>query len=200
VFEPGDLVWLHLRKDRFPDLRKSKLMPRADGPFKVIKQVNDNAYKLDLPAKFGVSSTFNVADLKPYLGEDDEIPSRTTSIQEGGDDEDISSTVTPSATPANIPQGPMTRARTRQLNCQVLSFLNTYDLNAKNMVLPSSVDLLVIRNEGMGEWSREDKRENQVGKEDGHTINVPKAEHVKLPHGQIQGGGPQAHANHAMHA
>ena len=25
------VVWLHLRKDRFPDLRKSKLMPRADG-------------------------------------------------------------------------------------------------------------------------------------------------------------------------
>jgi hypothetical protein len=24
--EPGDLVWLHLRKERFPDLRKSKLM------------------------------------------------------------------------------------------------------------------------------------------------------------------------------
>ena len=32
--EPGDLVWLHLRKDRFPELGKSKLMPRADGPFK----------------------------------------------------------------------------------------------------------------------------------------------------------------------
>ena len=27
TFEPGDLVWLHLRKDRFPELRKSKLMP-----------------------------------------------------------------------------------------------------------------------------------------------------------------------------
>jgi hypothetical protein len=26
TFEPGDLVWLHLRKDRFPELRKSKLM------------------------------------------------------------------------------------------------------------------------------------------------------------------------------
>jgi hypothetical protein len=25
--EPGNLVWLHLRKDRFPDLRMSKLMP-----------------------------------------------------------------------------------------------------------------------------------------------------------------------------
>jgi hypothetical protein len=36
VFEVGNLVWLHLRKDRFPDLRKSKLMPCADGPFKVI--------------------------------------------------------------------------------------------------------------------------------------------------------------------
>ena len=27
MFDVGDLVWLHLRKDRFPDLRKSKLMP-----------------------------------------------------------------------------------------------------------------------------------------------------------------------------
>ncbi|WVZ89587.1 hypothetical protein U9M48_035968 [Paspalum notatum var. saurae] len=36
--EPGDLVWLHLRKDRFPDLRKSKLIPRADGPFKIIDE------------------------------------------------------------------------------------------------------------------------------------------------------------------
>ena len=33
VFAPGDLVWLHLRKDRFPNLRKSKLVPRADGPW-----------------------------------------------------------------------------------------------------------------------------------------------------------------------
>jgi hypothetical protein len=27
LFEPGDLVWVHYRKDRFPDRRKSKLMP-----------------------------------------------------------------------------------------------------------------------------------------------------------------------------
>jgi hypothetical protein len=31
--EPGDLVWLHLRKERFSELRKSKLMSRAAGPF-----------------------------------------------------------------------------------------------------------------------------------------------------------------------
>ncbi|WVZ52418.1 hypothetical protein U9M48_003474 [Paspalum notatum var. saurae] len=88
--EPGDLVWLHLRKDRFPDLRKSKLMPRADGPFKIIEKINDNVYKLELPPEFGVSLTFNIADLKPYLGEEDELESRKTPLQEGEDDEDIS--------------------------------------------------------------------------------------------------------------
>jgi hypothetical protein len=35
--EPSDLEWVHLRKDRFSDLRKSKLMPRAAGPFKVLE-------------------------------------------------------------------------------------------------------------------------------------------------------------------
>jgi hypothetical protein len=82
-FEPGDLVWLHLRKERFLDLRKSKLMPRADDPFKVLENINENAYKLDLPADFGVSPTFNIADFKPYLGEEDELESRTTQMQEG---------------------------------------------------------------------------------------------------------------------
>ena len=80
LFEQGDLVWLHLRKERFPDLRKSKLMPRAAGPFMVLEKINDNAYKLELPADFGVSPTFNIADLKPYLGEEDELASRTTSL------------------------------------------------------------------------------------------------------------------------
>jgi hypothetical protein len=79
-FAHGDLVWLHLRKERFPDLRKSKLMPRADGPFKVLEMINENAYKLDLPADFGVSPTFNIADLKPYLGEEDELESRMTQM------------------------------------------------------------------------------------------------------------------------
>ena len=65
VFAPRDLVWLHLRKDSFPNLRKSKLMPRADSPFKVLEKINDNAYKLELPADFGVSPTFDIAYLRP---------------------------------------------------------------------------------------------------------------------------------------
>jgi hypothetical protein len=82
-FAPGDLVWLHLRKERFPDLRMSKLMHRDDGPFKVLKKINENAYKLDLPADFGDSPTFNIADLKPNLGEEYELESRMTQMQEG---------------------------------------------------------------------------------------------------------------------
>jgi hypothetical protein len=52
-----------LEKRSFLELRKSKLMPRADGPFKILEKVNDNAYKFALPPDFGVSLTFNITDL-----------------------------------------------------------------------------------------------------------------------------------------
>jgi hypothetical protein len=83
-------------------------MPRAAGPFKVLEKINDNAYKLELPPEFGVSPTFNISDLKPYLGEEDGLESRTTPIQEGEDDEDIS--------PLHTMQGPITRACAQQLD------------------------------------------------------------------------------------
>ena len=71
VFNPGDLVWLHLRKERFPHERKSKLLPRADGPFKVLARYNDNAYKIDIPRdKYSVSDTFNIKDLSPFHGDE----------------------------------------------------------------------------------------------------------------------------------
>jgi hypothetical protein len=92
--ELDDLVWLHLRKERFSKLRKSKLMSRAASPFKILTKINDNAYKLELPPEFGVSPSFNISDLRPYLGEEDEIPSRTTLMQEGEDDEDINTLAT----------------------------------------------------------------------------------------------------------
>ncbi|XP_074288868.1 uncharacterized protein LOC141614014 [Silene latifolia] len=78
VFKVGDLVWLHLRKERFPAKRKNKLMPRADGPFKVIECYGSNAYKLELPSEYGgVSATFNVGDLSPYLDDDNLRSNRT---------------------------------------------------------------------------------------------------------------------------
>jgi hypothetical protein len=110
--ELGDLVWLHLRKDRFPDLRKSKLMHRAAGPYKILEKINDNAYKLELPLEFGISPTFNISDLKPYLGEEDELESRTTPLQEGEYDEDITPMDTNNTPQVDI-QGPITRAHAR---------------------------------------------------------------------------------------
>jgi len=48
--------------------------------------VDDNAYKVNLPGEYGVSATFNVADLSLYL-EDDHLPNlRTNSPQQGEDD------------------------------------------------------------------------------------------------------------------
>ncbi|WVZ81114.1 LOW QUALITY PROTEIN: hypothetical protein U9M48_028530 [Paspalum notatum var. saurae] len=79
----------------------------------IIEKINDNAYKLELPPEFGVSPTFNITDLKPYLEEEDEI--ETTPLQEGEDDEDISPMLT-SDTPLVVMHGPLTRARARQLN------------------------------------------------------------------------------------
>ena len=52
-----------MRKKRFPEQRRSKLLPRGDGPFQVLERINDNAYKLDLPGEYNGSATFNVSDL-----------------------------------------------------------------------------------------------------------------------------------------
>jgi hypothetical protein len=83
----------------------------------VLHKINDNAYKVELPADFGVSSSFNIVDLTPYLGENDTFKSRMTLLQEGEDDEDITiiDTTTPvTPTPFVANQGPMTRARARK--------------------------------------------------------------------------------------
>jgi hypothetical protein len=155
--EPVDLVWVHLRKDTLPNLQKFKLMPRAAGAFKVLEKINDNAYKLELPPEFGVSPTFNILDLKPYLGEEDELESRTTSIQEGEDDEDIS--------PLHTMQGPITRARARQLDLQVCSNL----VNCFLELTLGSKHVLLIRN----------NREDQQGLGEGQGV---KEEELGHPH------------------
>jgi hypothetical protein len=146
-FAPGNLVWMHLRKERFSDLRKSKLMPRTDGPFKVLEKNNENAYKLDLPADFGVSPAFNMIDLKPYLEEEDELELRMTQMQEGEDDVDINTSDTSIPTHNQI-FGQITWARACQLNNQLSSFLTSYSSYLDNGNVHS---LLLLRNDGQEE-------------------------------------------------
>lgn len=115
VFKPGDLVWVHMRKERFPSKRKTKLDPRGSGPYKVLERIGDNAYKLDLPGEFQVSATFNVSDLSHF---DADLNSRTNSLQEEGND-----SIQGSSTPLKdkdealeTPRRPITRSQTKEFN------------------------------------------------------------------------------------
>jgi hypothetical protein len=85
----------------------------------------------ELPLDFRDSSTFNISDLKPYMGDKDEIESRMTLIQEEEDDEDITS--------IHTMNGPITRSRARQLNLQVRSIL----VNCAELTLGAMVVLMI---------------------------------------------------------
>ncbi|XP_062202482.1 uncharacterized protein LOC133904871 [Phragmites australis] len=75
---------------------------------------------------------------------EDELPSRTTSIQEGEDDEDITAadTRTTSNRPESVVvvplQGPMTQARALQLNHEVSSLLSVHNHTYEDDMLLSS--------------------------------------------------------------
>jgi hypothetical protein len=158
-------VWVHLRKDRFPDLRKSKLMQRASKPYKVLEKINDNAYTIDLPPDFGVSTTFNISNLKPYMGEEDEIESRTIPIQEGKDDEDITS--------IHTMYGPITRPRAQHLNIQVHSTLT----NCVSELTLGAMDVLMIRNlgedqQGLGKGQGVEEEEQGHPQQEGHQVRL----------------------------
>jgi hypothetical protein len=109
IFEPGDWVWVHMRKERLPARRRSKLHPRGDGSFQVLERINDNAYKLDLPGEYNISATFNVSDLSLFDVGDD---SRSNPFEERGNDENQQALL---KDPLNVPVGPITRARSKKI-------------------------------------------------------------------------------------
>jgi hypothetical protein len=69
-FEVGDLILVHLRKERFPRGTHTKLKMKNIGPCKVIRKFGTNAYEIELPDGVGISPIFNVTDLYPYRDEE----------------------------------------------------------------------------------------------------------------------------------
>ncbi|GKV11015.1 hypothetical protein SLEP1_g22304 [Rubroshorea leprosula] len=110
VFEPGDWVWVHMRKERFPAQRHSKLQPRGDGPFQVIARINDNAYKLELPGEYNV-----VLLLMFLIARVIAIAGSHSFSQMVADGNQHDPTCTMSRDPLHIPGGPVTRARARKM-------------------------------------------------------------------------------------
>ena len=108
LFEPGDWVWVHIRKERFPACKWSKLHPRGDGSFQVLERINDNAYKLDLLGEYNISATFNVSDISPFDVGDD---SRMNPFEKRENDQNQQAL----KDPLYVPIGPITRARSKKI-------------------------------------------------------------------------------------
>jgi hypothetical protein len=130
VFQPGDWVWVHMRKERFPNQRKSKLQPRDDGTFQVLERINNNTHKIDLLDEYGVSDTFKVADLTLF---DIIFDSRSNPSEERGDDVDQPRNTSKEL--LHVPNGLMTRSKTRALkealNALVLKVSTKSELNGR---------------------------------------------------------------------
>ena len=108
LFKPGDWVWVHMRKERFPARKWANLQPRGDGPFQVLERINDNAYKSDLPGEYNISATFNVFDLSPFDVGDD---SRTNPFEVRGNDENQQVL----KDPLHVSVGPITKVRSKKI-------------------------------------------------------------------------------------
>ena len=86
VFEVGDQVWEFLTKDRMPAHAYNKLKAKKIGPLEVLERINDNAYRLQLPANITTSDVFNVRHLSRFLPPDPVHDSRSNLSNPGGPD------------------------------------------------------------------------------------------------------------------
>jgi hypothetical protein len=77
-FKEGDWVLVKLRPYRQVSVsgpRNNKLAKRFFGPFKIVQQIGEVAFKLQLPVTSRIHPVFHASQLKPYTGNVDEPPS-----------------------------------------------------------------------------------------------------------------------------
>jgi hypothetical protein len=60
-----------MRKERFPQQKRSKLMLTGDEPFQILDKINDNVYKTNLLGEYCVNVTFNMFNLFLFDVSDD---------------------------------------------------------------------------------------------------------------------------------
>ena len=64
-FQVGDQVWLYINKDRMQGEGK-KLKPIRYGPFKILEKIEENSFRLDLPAYMHIYSVVNAENLRLF--------------------------------------------------------------------------------------------------------------------------------------
>jgi len=93
IFEPRDLVCVHLKKDSFPSKSKFKIMRRVEGPLEVLQRINNNAYKINFPEDYEACATLNVTNLASYLKYDTLENLRVNSSQQWENNGDLNATM-----------------------------------------------------------------------------------------------------------
>jgi len=70
-----------------PDQAQVKDRAKVICPFEILEKIGPNAYKMNLTSEYGVSATFNVADLRPYFEENEDILSLTLNPNQTREDD-----------------------------------------------------------------------------------------------------------------
>jgi hypothetical protein len=64
-FQEGQNVWLEASNLKLP-YQSSKLAPKRQGPFRIIKKISPVAFRLALPASWQIHDVFHASLLTPY--------------------------------------------------------------------------------------------------------------------------------------
>ena len=104
----------------------------------MLERIEDNAYKVDLPGEYNISSTFNVSDLSLF----DDADLWANHLQERGDDgimggennqrqfgEGLEKDSKMNKDPLHIPTGPITRSRSKKMQQALIGLIQ--DVEAK---------------------------------------------------------------------